>query len=107
MSMKIIKLAFPNHHPNKGMSLPYLQILQGKEGKETSWSMLALKLLGPEFVQSSLGSPEFTVNTFMVCSQLPPAPPAESGRTVALGGETGENRSFLQNSETRIWLQNH
>lgn len=99
MSMTITKSAFLNQHPNRGMILPYLKILQGKEGKENNWRILAVKLLGTEFVQSRLGSPPsaFAVDTFMVCSQLPPASPAESSRTVALGRETGENRSFFQN----------
>jgi len=38
-----------------------------------------MKLLGTEFVQNRLGSWPwaFTVDTFMVCRQLPPASPAE------------------------------
>lgn len=48
MYMKITKSAFPIQHPDRAMILPCLQSLEGKEGKETSWSILAVKLLGTD-----------------------------------------------------------
>lgn len=96
MYMKITKLAFQNQHPNGAMILPCLQSLQGKEGVETSWSMLDVKLLGTEFVQNKLASPPWAlaVDTFMVCGQLAPASPAESSKRVALGRELGKIEGF-------------
>lgn len=92
--MKITKSAFPIQHPDRAMILPCLQSLEGKEGKETSWSILAVKLLGTECAKQA-GLITLSIRGGHLHG-LQPTAASFSSRTVHLAEKLGKTEVFFK-----------